>query len=160
MTGKLQKIFVAALAVAGLIGSGVVSAGQKKVDLPEDHRSWDHVRSTVIHDRNNPLFGFLSIYANAEALKSLKGDAPYSEGSTFVGIFHDVVDNGGIMTQGKRLKYVVMTKGSQFESTGGWGFEAFDAEGKTALTQDARAECYQCHTQVSSTDYVFSKFVK
>ncbi len=160
MTGKLHQIFVAALAIAGLIGAGVVSAGQKKVDLPKDHRSWKHVRSTVIHDKNNPLFGFLSIYANPKALKTPKRDAPYSEGSTFVGIFHDVVDKGGIMTQGKRLKYVVMTKGSQYESTGGWGFEAYDAEGKTALVKDAKAECYQCHTQVISTDYVFSKFVK
>lgn len=133
MTGKLQQLFVAALAIAGLVGAGAVSAGQKKVDLPKDYRSWSHVRSTVIHDKNNPLFGFLSIYANPEALESPKDNAPYAEGSTFVGIFHDVVDKGGIMTQGERLKYVVMTKNSQFKSTGGWGFEAFDAEGKTAL---------------------------
>lgn len=148
-------------------GLGVVAlaagGGKKPISFPDDHRSWMHVRSTVIHDQNNPLFGFLSVYANPMALKGLNSSSmgqTYPDGSQIVGIFHDVVDEGGIMTQGERLKYVMMVKDRRFRNTGGWGFEAFDAAGKQALTNNAKAECFTCHSQVSDRDFVFSKFVQ
>jgi len=51
----------------------------------------------------------------------------YPKGGKFVSIFHDVVDEGGIMAQGGRLKYVVMVQDKyRYEDTGGWGFQAFD----------------------------------
>lgn len=135
-------------------------AESAKVPFPTEHRSWEHVRSTVIHDKANPLFGFLSTYANDSALEANKKGGEYPEGSYFVGIFHDVVDQGGIMTQGDRLKYVVMYKNKAFKETGGWGFQAFDPTGKQALIKDPKTGCYQCHTQVESSGYVFSKFSK
>ncbi len=158
---KFKTAIVAALSIGIWLGTGVSSAGEKQVvSFPDDHRGWQHVRSTVIHDQNNPLFGFLSVYADPMALKANKASKTYPSGSRIVGIFHEVVDKGGIMTQGERLKYVVMVKDPQFKDTGGWGFEAFDASGKQTLTKDAKAECFVCHTSVADKDFVFSTFVE
>ncbi|NOZ54124.1 MAG: cytochrome P460 family protein [Gammaproteobacteria bacterium] len=158
---KLKTAIVAVLGIGIWLEAGGSSADEKQVvSFPDDHRGWQHVRSTVIHDQDNPLFGFLSVYADSKALKANKANKTYPSGSKIVGIFHDVVDKGGIMTQGKRLKYVVMVKDSQFKNTGGWGFEAFDASGKQTLTKDAKAECFVCHTSVADKDFVFSTFVE
>lgn len=159
-----QKICAAMSFIGMMVGlSFTASAGDNRngVKFPTDHRAWDHVRSTVIHDKENPLFGFLSVYANKKALKSNKSGKAYPKGSKFVGIFHDVVDEGGIMTQGERLKYVVMIKNKrQFKETGGWGFQAFDPTGKKALIADPKTSCFACHTAVEDKRFVFSSFVK
>lgn len=159
---NMPVVGVSAIIVGlGLGVAAIASAGGKNpIDFPDGHRSWTHVRSTVIHDKNNPLFGFLSVYANSKALKANKVGHAYPKGSEIVGIFHDVEDKGGIMTQGERLKYVVMVKDSRFKDTGGWGFEAYDASGKQPLTKNSREECFACHTQVRDRDFVFSKFVQ
>ncbi|MFQ5356719.1 MAG: cytochrome P460 family protein [Mariprofundaceae bacterium] len=160
------KRFATTMALGGIafgLATGISLAGGKgRVTLAKDHRSWDHVRSTVIHDKENPLFGFLSVYANKKALKANKTGKAYPNGSKIVGIFHDVIDEGGIMTQGKRLKYVVMTKNKRhFKDTGGWGFQAFDAEtGKKALIDDPKTSCFACHTAVEDRDFVFSTFTE
>jgi len=161
---KFKQLSIATVLMFGMV-SGLAmtaSAGDSKgVKFPADHRSWDHVRSTVIHDKENPLFGFLSVYANKKALKSNKSGKAYPNGSKIVGIFHDVVDEGGIMTQGKRLKYVVMVKNKySFKETGGWGFQAFDTTGKKALIADPKTSCFSCHAGLEDTDFVFSKFVE
>ncbi|MFQ5355047.1 MAG: cytochrome P460 family protein [Mariprofundaceae bacterium] len=148
-------------AVMGFGMSASASDNNNGVKFPSDHRAWDHIRSTVIHDKENPLFGFLSVYANKKALKANKSGKAYPKDSKIVGIFHDVVDEGGIMTQGKRLKYVVMVKnGDQFKDTGGWGFQAFDAAGKKALIADPKTSCFACHTAVEDKRFVFSTFVE
>ncbi|MFQ5582778.1 MAG: cytochrome P460 family protein [Mariprofundaceae bacterium] len=156
------RTLIIALAASVAFGSIAVASSKGEVSLAKDHRSWDHVRSTVIHDRENPLYGFLSVYANPRALKANKAGKSYPNGSKIVGIFHDIADEGGIMTQGKRLKYVVMTKNSHhFRDTGGWGFQAFDAEtGKKALIDNPKDGCFACHTQVENRDFVFSTFVE
>ncbi|MBI4389075.1 MAG: cytochrome P460 family protein [Nitrospinae bacterium] len=146
--------------------SGVVppsrglASEKTQISFPMDHRSWEHINSVVIHDKQNPLFGFLSIYGNSKAAEAAQAGGTYADGSSFVGIFHDVVDNGGIMSQGKRMKYVVMTRDARQKDTGGWTFEAFDPDGKTQLVKDPKAECFQCHTQVANQQFVFSKFNK
>ncbi len=144
------------------LATGIALAGSTdKVSLAKDHRSWNHVRSTVIHDKENPLYGFLSVYANPCALQANKAGKTYPDGSKIVGIFHNVVDEGGIMTQGKRLKYVVMTKNRKsFKDTGGWGFQAFDTTGKKALIDNPKEGCFACHTQVEDRHFVFSTFVE
>ncbi|MBI4383249.1 MAG: cytochrome P460 family protein [Nitrospinae bacterium] len=161
---NLKRWIVTSLLTAGTVAIALTSsalAGDKtKASFPQDHQSWEHINSVVIHDKRNPLFGFLSIYGNSKAAKTARAGGTYAEGSSFVGIFHDVVDEGGIMSQGKRLKYVVMTRDARQKDTGGWAFEAFDPDGKTQLVKDPRTECFQCHTQVANQQFVFSKLNK
>lgn len=74
--------------------------------------------------------------------------------------FHDVVDEGGIMTQGERLKFVVMVQDKyRYKDTGGWGFQAFDTTGKKALIADPKTSCFACHTAVENKRFVFSSYV-
>jgi hypothetical protein len=51
------------------------------------------------------------------------------------------------------------SKASEAKETGGWIFAAFGPDGK--LTQmDVKKDCFECHTAVKDSDYVFSKPLK
>ncbi|MDW7709954.1 MAG: cytochrome P460 family protein [Deferrisomatales bacterium] len=128
-------------------------------ELPKGFRDWVHTKSMVIPDKTHGLYGFHNIYANPPALKTLKAGGTYPEASIFVASFYEVVDRDGAVTAGDKLMDVVMVKDKKATETGGWAYSAFGPDGKP-LAVDPVADCYNCHTSVRDTDYVFHSFVE
>jgi len=56
------------LAAAGVAGGMAAAEGPAPVALPKDFRSWAHVRSMVVTDPEEGMYGFHNVYANAAAL--------------------------------------------------------------------------------------------
>lgn len=133
---------------------------KKEMSMPDGWRNYIHVKSMVIPDKNHGLYGFHHIYVNEKGLETLKKGGMYPQGTKFVGIFYDVVtEKDGSITQGKKLMSVVMKKNPAAKDTGGWKYAAFGPDGKL-LDKDVKKECYECHTGVKATDYIFSKFIE
>jgi hypothetical protein len=158
-----MKTFPVIMAIAVLTFALTVTAWaemRRGLSLPKGWRSFTHVKSMVIPDKNHGLYGFHHIYVNKKGLETLKRGGIYPERTIFLGVFYDVVtEKDGSINQGKKLFYVYMKKDLREKETGGWKYAAFDAEGKY-LQKDVKKECYDCHTAVKDSDYIFSKFIE
>lgn len=142
----------------GLTAAGAL-ASEKGVKLPKDFREWTHTKSMVIPNKSHGLYGFHNIYANDNALKTLKAGGTYKDEAAFVVSFYEVVDKDGMVTQGKKLMDVLMEKDRKAEKTGGWIWAAFDADGKAKVIDPVK-DCYECHVPVAKKDYVFHSYVE
>ncbi len=150
-------LFLMAFTLVATLSFAVMGKG---ISLPKGWRSFVHVKSMVIPDKNHGLYGFHHIYVNQKGLETLKNGGMYPEGTVFVGVFYDVVtEKDGSINQGKKLFYVYMRKDKTATETGGWRYAAFDPDGKY-LEKDVKKECYECHTAVKDSDYIFSKFIE
>lgn len=149
----------AALSVAGAAGQG---SPRPDIALP-DYRDWTHVKSMVIFDPKHPLYdafgGMHHVYANDKALPSTKDKKSYPEGSALVFVLYEARNADGAYVAGSRkLEAVVLKDSRRFASTGGWGFQAWGADGKPLVT-DGGESCFACHKAgASETDFIFSRF--
>lgn len=137
---------------------------EPEVPFPEGYRSWAHVKSAVVTPLNSNYStsgGYHHIYANSLAMEGYK-TGKFPNGAIIVADFIEMVDNQGIIYEGKRRYIDVMIKDTiAYKATGGWGFEEFEGSSKSTrrITQlDAHAKCYSCHTQKADNDFVFSKY--
>jgi len=138
-----------ALALPAAAGEGM------EPPIPDDLSGYRHVNSLVINDKDNPLFGFHHFYADAAAMKGLKGRG-YADGATFVGTVYGLSDaDGPQINEGAGAAYTLMVRDTAAKETGGWRFAQYTAGGKL-VEQDEKAKCFQCHTQVADQDYVFT----
>jgi hypothetical protein len=97
------------------------------------------------------------VYANEQALQALVNDLEYPDGSVLVFDLRAAVPFEGGITQGKRKRLDVMYKDKQaYKSTGGWGFDSFDASAGNRIEQDVVEQCYACHESRVGSGYVFS----
>ncbi len=149
-------------AVAAAILAAAVPAhaeGPEAVGLPRDFRSWTHVRSMVVTDADEGMYGFHNVYANAAALRVLRsGKVPvvYPDGATFVvSIFEPRTEKGAVVA-GAKQRDVVQVKDSRAKATGGWRFASFDANGKPIRIDPGT--CAGCHAGADSTDRVFTRY--
>ena len=134
---------------------------QKDVPYPEGYRMWTHIKTGLIGP-NNPFFtssgGYHHIYANVKAMEGYTlGRFP--EGSILVFDVLDTKAQNGNTLEGTRKHIDVMVKDSlKYLTTGGWGFEEFNADSHTerSLTDAAKIQCFNCHAK--REDYVFSEF--
>jgi hypothetical protein len=140
----------------------VYSAEEGKVVYPLKYRNWHHTKSMLI-DEKHPLFetfgGIHHIYANEKALRAIRSDSEYADGSVFVfDLLVAVAFNGGI-SEGKRRRLDVMEKNrTKFSSTGGWGFESFEGSTQQRVDQNVVEKCYSCHEPQVDKGYVFSDY--
>ncbi len=161
----MKRSFITAFAAGLLIVvfsavSWAEMKAQRTPNLPSDWRSYIHVKSMVIPDKSHSLYGFHHIYVNKKGLDTLKKGGMYPEGTIFIGAFYDVVkEKDESVHQGKKLFYVYMKKDATAKDTGGWRYAAFDPAGKY-MEQDVKKECYNCHTAMKDSDYIFSKFIE
>ncbi|MBI4686887.1 MAG: cytochrome P460 family protein [Nitrospirae bacterium] len=159
---KIIVIFVVAAVSIFLSASDAVSlwSGLGVPPFPKKWRSFTHVKSMVIPDKNHGLYGFHHIYANKGSINTLKKGGSYPEGAEFVGVFYDVVtEKDGSITQGKKLFYVYMRKADAAKQTGGWHYAAYDPQGNY-LKKDVKKECFECHIAAKDSDYIYSKFIE
>lgn len=152
------SVFALILSIAAQV------CADSKVDYPEGYRHWAHIKSMVIepgHPLENPFQGLHHVYGNDQALSGLKS-GNYPDGSILVFDLLSYNQAGNAMQEDARKLIGVMVKSrSKFQSTGGWGFEAFEGDSKSkTLVSDGGKGCYTCHTSQSSSDFVFSKLRK
>jgi hypothetical protein len=152
----LARLALAALAAPAL-------AADPAVPYPEGYRNWTHVKSMVIqqgHPLAEAFGGIHHVYANDKAMAGYrKGTFP--DGAIIVFDLLEAKTGGGAIEEGTRKVVGVMMKGgSKWKETGGWGFEGFKGDSKTerAVGGNAGPACYECHTQVKGSDYVFSRW--
>ncbi len=136
-------------------------SGGAAVSYPDGYRDWRHVKSMLIlpgHPLEDPFGGLHHIYANEKAVEGLASGA-YPDGAVFVFDLLQYEQADDTMQEGDRKLVGVMERNAKaFAKTGGWGFEGFAGSGKTErLTDDGGDSCYQCHTDVEASSYVFTK---
>jgi hypothetical protein len=150
---------------AAILAATLVLYAQDKPDVPypQDFRSWRHVKSIVIgpdHKSFTNRGGIHHYYANDKAVEGY-GTGKFPNGSVIVdeGVFTKEAEGDfkGVTLEGDRRALDVMVKNDAlYKETGGWGFEHFDRDNRTAVLQVAgRAACYACHSKAKD-DHVFS----
>jgi Cytochrome P460 len=135
------------------------------IPCPVEYRKWVHVK-TVLVGPQSPFFktggGIHHIYANAKAMEGYQ-TGKFPDGSVLVFDLLEVKETNGATVEDARQRIDVMLKDAQrFSSSGGWGFERFlgDSETDRPLTEEHRGECFSCHQQRKTHDFVFSEYRK
>jgi hypothetical protein len=146
----------AALGLAALPATG----GEKAAALPRGFRSWTHVRSMVVTDADEGMYGFHNVYANPAALKALraKGKPAFPEGAQFVVSIFEVKHEKGLVVAGPKQRDVVQVKDRSARATGGWRYASFDPAGNP-IAIDA-SSCSGCHAHAAETDMVFTRYTE
>ena len=142
-------------------GKGAASAGKGAVALPRGFRGWTHVRSMVVTDPEEGMYGFHNVYANRTALRGLRarpGPSAYPDGAQFVVSIFEVKQEKGLVVAGAKQRDVVQLKDRRAKETGGWRFASFDPAGKPIAIDPAT--CHGCHAQASGTDHVFTRYTE
>lgn len=156
---RLARLAAALAALAAASPALAPAAETGAVALPRDFRSWTHVRSMVVTDPDEGMYGFHNVYANRAALRTLRsGRKPvaYPDGAQFVVSIFEVKQEKGLVVAGQKQRDVVQVKDRKAAATGGWRFASFDPSGKP-IAIDA-ATCHACHAQAAATDLVFTRY--
>lgn len=138
-------------------------APAKAVPYPKGYRNWTHVKSMVIFSEKNPLFdafaGFHHIYANGPAIKALRGNREFPNGSMIAFDLKENPESSGAYSEGKRKVVAVIVRDTKkYDDTEGWGFQAWEGgdEKKPALKGlNDQKVCAACHKQ-QTKDMVFT----
>jgi len=146
-----------------MTASQASSAEPPRVAFPEGYRNWFHVKSATVNEGNKAFArfgGIHHIYANAQAVKGFQAGT-FPDGAVLVFDVLELKTNNEDKTgaEGPRRMIDVMAKDAvRFKSTGGWGFEEFQGDGKTegSLTDTAATACAACHANRKDHDSVFS----
>jgi len=140
---------------------GVAEAAEGPgVAYPDGYRRWAHVKTTLVGPAS-PAFasngGIHHFYANEKAMEGY-ASGRFPDGSVLIDDGLEAVEAKGATSAGTRKRLAVMVKdASRYPETGGWGFEVFRGDGRTAsLTAPERAACSACHAK-STRDAVFSE---
>lgn len=137
---------------------------QAAVPYPDGFRSWTHVKSLVVgpgHESYSKRGGIHHYYANDKAVTGYNSGS-FPDGSIVVDEAVVTKDGEGrtkgLVFEGERRFLDVMVKDSHnYGSTGGWGYEHFDANGRVgSLDGSQQAACSACHAK-APTDHVFSR---
>ena len=163
------------VAVLGFIGFlmsiGALSAPPAGYDVPfpKRFRDWFVVNSMIV-TKDSPISGQIGglhiIYVNAKGFPTLKngGPLPYPDGTVFADDVHDFSLKDGSYVEGKKKAVPVMVKDAKkYATTGGWGFQVWDAgDPSKPLLPDighASQACFTCHIPQKSNDYTFSTYI-
>lgn len=128
----------------------------------KSYRTWHHVKSMVIFDKKHPLydpfFGIHHVYINKKGLNTVKvkDKRSFPDGTKIAIVFYQHKEDNGAFIEGeKRLEAFMIKNSKKFKDTDGWGYYAYDAQGKS-LVKDMKKDCHSCHAQVKDRDFVFS----
>jgi len=150
----------------GLLATVVTLFAEDKspVPYPDGFRSWTHVKSLIVgpdHETFEKRGGIHHYYANGKAVAGYRSGV-FPDGSIVVDEAVRTKDGEGrtkgLVFEGERRFLDVMVKDSgRYGSTGGWGYEHFEANDTAGrLSASDQATCSACHAK-SQTDHVFSR---
>lgn len=137
-----------------------IARTEEQVSYPEGYRTWYHVKSMVIlpgHPLADPFGGIHHIYANYKGIQGYKS-GNFKDGAVLVFdlLNHQETDRA-IVEKERKLIGVMQRDSEKFAATGGWGFEGFAGDSKTArLVKDGGKSCFECHLSQKDKQYVFS----
>ncbi len=149
--------------VAGFVGLAFAAAvlpavAAEKVALPKGYEKWEKSKEKVVNDKSSLFYGIHYIYVNKKAMQGYKAGGAYPQGSQFVVEQFKITTDTGKPVRGRKDMIVLMKKDKKHNSTGGWQFAGFTAEGKLSGI-DPIKNCYECHAKDSkATDLVISKY--
>lgn len=153
------------LLTSGLLACLLPASAAEPVPYPEGYRNWTHVKSMLINP-GHPLYeafgGLHHLYANKKAIEGYRS-GKFADGSVIVFDLLEAKSDANAIHEGGRKVLGVMHKDrKKWAATGGWGFEGFKADSKTARVVGANAAqaCFACHTGQKERDFVFSSLRK
>ncbi len=168
MLGRTALI-AGSVAITSLVFVKLSTGEEKQFKVEADkYRSWNHVKSMVIHNPQHPLYnpfsGIHHVYVNDVGLRDIKkeGRRSFPDGTVIAIVFyeHKAVDKNTAYVEGAKRTEAFMVKDSRkFKKTGGWGYFAYDGKGRS-LVKSMSADCHSCHSQVRKKDYVFSVWTR
>jgi hypothetical protein len=131
-------LLLVASAGALILGAEKAPKPDPNLQLPE-YRSWPHVKSMVIFDEKHPLFasfgGLHHVYANDKAFPSTGTLKAFPDGSVLVFVLFELAEKDGAYATGAKKLTAVMEKAGKYKDTGGWGFQAWGADGKLRVLE-------------------------
>lgn len=156
---------IAVVAAAAVAAAAVAAArGQqpRAVPYPDGYRSWQHVKSMVLlpeHPLAGTFGGIHHVYANRAALGGLRSGR-YPDGAVLVFDLLEARSGEGAISEGARRLVGVMRRDARaYAATGGWGYEGFAGDSRTArLVTDGGASCHACHTARAAQQFVYSEY--
>jgi hypothetical protein len=154
----MKRVVLSSFLLLVMMVPAALAAKPPSLAYPSAWRSWQHVKSMVIPDKANGLYGFHHVYVQPSALSAYKAGKGYPQGATLVVPFYEVQEAGGATVQGPLLKVAVTKRDATATDTGGWRYGAFDAKGQV-LELDAKAACHTCHESRKDREFVFSEWM-
>ena len=134
-------------------------------EMPPGYRDWRLI--SVAHEEGN-LHSFAAVLGNDVAINAYReGKLPFPDGAIIASLhYHHVpsVENNKVFGRdqsfvpGDPSNIQFMIKDSKkYASTGGWGFGHFQ-DGKPLTDKAKIMGCFDCHSQISSRDLVFTRY--
>ncbi len=165
MTSRYRALLVMSAVAAVCLGA-VVTHAQKKpaIAYPTDFRKWTHVKTMVIFSKEHKLYdrfgGMHNVYVNNVGWPALQRGRVYPDGSMFVFELFDIrTYRGAIEARGRKFVAVMKKNSKLYPKTGGWGFEVFQGYQSVGSLKDSQ-QCFDCHAERKTRDYVYSDYVE
>lgn len=140
-----------------------------KISLPVDFRkTWSHLGSWVVGDKQAPGFGFHDVYTQPEVVEAYRATGEFPDGAVLVKEIRNVEQGaqttGLAQWAGQTSVWFVMVKDRQqrFQSNThwaeGWGWALFEAKApKINVSKGFQTTCLGCHVPAKASDWVFSR---
>ena len=159
-------------ALGGLAGCLLAFAATDgdTVPFPQGYRHWVYVHSMIVDTKAEAFAkqpcekpcvgGIYHFYANELGLEGYrKGKFP--DGAILADELLEIRQPGdGPSFDGPRRGVGVMVRDSRrYQQTGGWGFGAFDGDGRVqTLNAEEQQACFACHVARKDHAYVFTEY--
>jgi len=165
MTTRTRIAFLVVAVVVSL-GTLIAQAPKKPaIAYPSDFRHWRHVKSMVIFSSQNKMFdrfgGLHNVYVNDVGWPALAKSKLFPDGSMLVLELFDTTNAMGAIEARPSHKgvYVMKKNAKLYADTGGWGFEVFPGSDEKPSLK-AMTDCWNCHREGKSKDYVKSAYIE
>jgi hypothetical protein len=166
MSTRTRILFIVFITVVASLGTLIAQAQKKPaIAYPGDFRHWRHVKAMVINSNQNKLFdrfgGLHDVYVNDIGWPALEKNKLYPDGSMLTLELFDVSNSMGAIEPrpGHKAVYVMKKNAKLYADTGGWGFEVFPGSDEKPSLKST-TECFGCHKEAKSRDYVESLYVE
>lgn len=152
-----------------MAGGGTVTNNNDKAvfvtEMPAGYRDWRFI--SAAHEGGN-LNSIAAVLGNDVAIKAFReGTLPFPDGTIIASLhYHDVSSEENNKIFGREQSHVpgapsnvqFMIKDSKkYSATGGWGFGHF-VDGKPSTDKVKMEGCYDCHSQETERDLVFTRY--
>jgi len=134
-------------------------------EMPAGYRDWRFI--SAAHEEGN-LHSIGAVLGNDTAIQAFRaGTLPFPDGTIIAALhYHDVLSPENNKVFGQEQSHVpgdpsnvqFMIKDSKiYAATGGWGFGHF-VNGKPLTDSKKMEACYDCHSQNTERDMVFTRY--